>query len=112
MKFTTNISAQTNEDTWLCCPSCNESGGMHQEIITVYPSAGGVVQINTGNGNIRTWGSGTPQADLNPSMYRDGLTLHFSCEHCDGLEDGHSILNIYQHKGITFLNWGEKEGET
>jgi len=95
--------------TALRCPSCDEYGGLHQEIITVYPAKGGVIEINSRNGNIRTWGSGTPQEALNPSMYRDGLTVHFSCEHCGGFEDVQQTLRMAQHKGLTLVDWEERE---
>ena len=40
------------------------------------------------------------QGSGNPSARRDGIKVHFWCE------GGHDmVLNIYQHKGITFLDW-------
>ena len=39
--------------------------------------------------------------DENPSGRRSGLSITFSCEQCDALP----VLNIYQHKGQTFVEW-------
>jgi|TARA_R110000744_G_scaffold63849_1_gene131316 hypothetical protein len=105
MKFNGKPTKIEEMSQSLRCPSCNEYGGLHQEIITVYPRGGGIIQIDSSNGNIRTRESETPERSLNPSMYRDGLTVHFSCEHCDGHEDDQTNLRIYQHKGMTLLDW-------
>ena len=37
----------------------------------------------------------------NPSYRRHGLTIRFSCEHCDYAP----VLAISQHKGNTFVEW-------
>ena len=40
----------------------------------------------------------------NPSLRRDGLSIFFWCETCEN----HPKLNIYQHKGSTYIQWGNK----
>ena len=37
----------------------------------------------------------------NPSPRRHGLRIHFSCEQCDSRPE----LDIFQHKGYTFVNF-------
>jgi len=39
--------------------------------------------------------------DGNPSPRRQGLKIYFYCELCDEI----FILNIYQHKGVTMVEW-------
>jgi len=48
----------------------------------------------------------TIKSDLkgNPSMRRDGLKIHFKCEMCPVK----SVLEIYQHKGQTFIEFKVK----
>jgi len=43
----------------------------------------------------------------NPSGRRQGLTILFECESCHA-EDGGKLrfaLDVYQHKGMTYLEW-------
>ena len=42
--------------------------------------------------------------DGNPSKRRDGLRIHFFCEHCNKL----SVMDIWQHKGSTYIKFYEK----
>jgi predicted nucleic-acid-binding Zn-ribbon protein len=37
----------------------------------------------------------------NPSARRSGLFITFDCEQCEG----DKMLNVYQHKGTTYLEW-------
>lgn len=41
----------------------------------------------------------------NPSPRRDGLKIHFFCEMCSAK----SALDIYQHKGQTFVKFYQKK---
>jgi len=41
----------------------------------------------------------------NPSKRRDGLKIHFFCEMCSAK----SVLDIYQHKGQTFVKFYQKK---
>lgn len=41
----------------------------------------------------------------NPSDRRGGMVIKFECEHCPGFKP----LHIFQHKGITFVEWGGTE---
>lgn len=44
----------------------------------------------------------------NPSSRRQGIKIRFSCEHC---RDTTHVLNIVQHKGVTYVSWDvESEG--
>jgi hypothetical protein len=40
----------------------------------------------------------------NPSPRRDGLSILFWCEGCTNFPK----LNIFQHKGSTYIQWGSK----
>jgi hypothetical protein len=37
----------------------------------------------------------------NPSSRRDGILIHFWCEHCEEKP----VMAILQHKGTTFIGW-------
>lgn len=41
----------------------------------------------------------------NPSSRRHGLTIHFECEHCHHEGEDAFHLNIWQHKGTTYMHW-------
>lgn len=93
MDFNTNI------DDELTCPHCM-SDYLHQISVNVYEkkedetdplriciSEGEVIIVKDNEGN--------------PSPRRDGLCIIFECEGCDNL----SKLNIFQHKGCTYIQW-------
>lgn len=91
----------------LLCPHCGESY-LHQENASVFwqeegEQDGSVVLSN----RIRTvtMPTGGHQAPENPSKYRDGLSVFFSCEFCPTMT---ARLNIYQHKGHTFIEWASE----
>jgi len=54
-----------------------------------------------------------PSADAkNPSLRRHGLTITFTCEGCsDNLSEDFE-LHIAQHKGNTYIGWGEFKPKT
>jgi hypothetical protein len=53
----------------------------------------------------------------NPSSRRDGITIEFECENCNGAPPpqqnpafglSKNYLHIVQHKGTTYLSWNNK----
>jgi len=89
----------------LYCPRCGEMN-LHQDIVSVFnrneeDSETGLKAIVSRSGvNIKTDQRG------NPSSRRDGMIIHFWCEHCPG----HILrLSIYQHKGTTYVDWMKPE---
>jgi hypothetical protein len=79
----------------LSCPDC---GGtcLHQGAVSVF-----VRPVEDGR-CVSTHINGVVAGD-NPSPRRDGLTIRFFCETC-GVR-GRRALNIFQHKGQTFIEW-------
>lgn len=45
--------------------------------------------------------------DDNPSPRRQGLLIEFSCETCGMGKQHRHILQIYQHKGQTYVEWAD-----
>ena len=87
----------------LVCPHCRFNY-MHQGKVEVFDRSedgdtGDYVSVGGNGGSILSANSILPPG--NPSLRRHGLTIHFSCEGCDNLPQ----LNIYQHKGQTFVEW-------
>jgi hypothetical protein len=83
----------------LICPECT-CNNLHQKSIDTYfrPEDAEVgIHAHVGFGGVKA------DADVsgNPSARRSGLFITFECEQCEG--DKH--LNIYQHKGTTYLEW-------
>lgn len=100
----------------LKCPTCSESY-LHQRDVTVFQRYEDqpktiVMQQSEDNMIVTTFPS---EDTCNPSPRRHGLLIEFECEHChythvDGEGDEHPReplhrLAIYQHKGITFVEW-------
>jgi len=93
-------------DNQLLCPDCSENY-LHHESVDVYwrtedAEKGQHIHTHLSEGTTLTEG-----LDGNPSRRRHGLSVRFWCEHCDGTK----ILNISQHKGNTYMSWGETEHE-
>jgi hypothetical protein len=88
----------------LVCPFC---GGdyLHHEIVSVFDRAedddcgqhlvvaGSYIHLDT-------------DMNHNPSPRRGGLSIGFVCEQCDG----RPRLDIFQHKGQTFVGWYSPDG--
>jgi len=90
------------DDNILICPEC-KGINLHQDTVSVYncyedKDEGTHVDIDWDNISIDKSMIG------NPSPRRHGLSIHFSCETCEQDHPGH-ILNIYQHKGSTVVEW-------
>ncbi len=90
-----------SEDNELICPYC-KGNNLHQGNVHHFDRAedsdNGVHTISHGNGSV----SIDNEMEGNPSKRRHGLFIEFYCETCDvkGLR-----LNIYQHKGITYMGF-------
>lgn len=83
----------------LLCPHCN-GNNMHQHTVGIYnrdedATKGTHVEVTKDKVTIDS------KLDGNPSLRRQGLSIAFWCEHCDG----EYIFNIYQHKGLTLMGW-------
>jgi len=83
----------------LVCPKCDYNN-LHQESITVNwrkeDADVGVNVFSSLRGTIEN-----KDIRSNPSPRRDGILIRFKCEHCDAEPD----LAIFQHKGLTLINW-------
>lgn len=87
----------------LLCPSCGSSY-LHHEAIDIFerPEDADVVLHTTASGTVVTRLVATGESE-NPSGRRNGLFITFWCEGCDTTP----ILDILQHKGVTYLRWRE-----
>ena len=81
------------------CPSC-KGNNLHHEKVEIFergedqPTG---LHVSVENGKSIT------DTDLtgNPSNRRHGLSIHFSCEHCEAKP----VLTVVQHKGSTYVNF-------
>ena len=105
-----------DDDTWLMCPECNDNY-LHHASVTVYNRTEDaektrVTHLGTGmdgfthdveGGLDDTLTSATVESEHcnNPSSRRHGLQITFYCEVCGSKP----VLNLYQHKGFTGLEW-------
>ena len=88
-------------------PLCPKCGGeyLHQTNTTIYERSEDddwtTVMKQDGHEMVVTK---FPSADThNPSYRRHGLIIDFDCEHCPGPHH----LAIFQHKGVTYIEWVE-----
>jgi len=105
--FYNNITKNIGtDDTSLLCPVCGGNNLHHTDVfvssrrsednkvgITASISDGGKVAI-TGEANSE-----------NPSARRNGMSIYFYCEQCDDTATYPLRLNLYQHKGTTYIEW-------
>lgn len=96
----------------LRCPQCDE-GYLHQRTVTIFNPAGDgkntevtCVQAHTDTSTVLI----TDETTSNPSRDRNGMLIEFECEHCSWDEGGEAVpdklvLAVYQHKGVTFVQW-------
>ncbi|MCC6596912.1 MAG: hypothetical protein IT477_10430 [Rhodanobacteraceae bacterium] len=82
----------------LLCPGCHETY-LHQEKIEVFdcPEDQVGIRVVVENQTVLT----DKKVDHNPSQRRQGLLIHFSCEHCSH----RPTMAIWQHKGQTFMSF-------
>lgn len=98
----------------LHCPECG-SIYLHQTNVAVYnrdedKEYGLHVEVTSSSCNMDKVLTG------NPSPRRQGLSIVFFCEECNddspnnvkGIDHPGHILNIFQHKGETFIGWEGK----
>ena len=87
------------ENNILVCPHC-ESIYLHHKRIDVFERhEDAKTGLHVAVADMAT------HADMNmvgnPSSRRDGLSIQFWCEGCDATP----CLNVYQHKGNTYVEW-------
>ena len=90
----------------LHCPTCG-SIYIHQQTIGIYncdedKTTGLHLEVNHTNFTMDT------DMKDNPSPRRQGMSILFHCEECDGENPASHILNIFQHKGQTMIGWEGK----
>ena len=102
----------------LLCPSCGGSN-LHQMAVHVWERH----TEDAAQGTYTCADGKASRVELNaamagnPSRRRDGLTIEFSCESCNGYPVGaernpadsqpNQCLHIVQHKGTTYLSWNK-----
>ena len=89
------------DEVTLLCPKC---GGafLHQYEIEVWIRQKEDADEGTHVLVSKSVVSENKSMEGNPSPRRDGLSISFACENCDGV---HKLI-VIQHKGSTFLKWG------
>lgn len=101
--------AHVDSEGYLRCHHCGEHY-LHQGNTTIFSRVEDAdwtrVMQQNGDEMVTT---DFPSIDvLNPSSRRHGMIIEFSCEYCHGDESLDSLrLAIYQHKGVTFIEWVE-----
>jgi hypothetical protein len=83
----------------LICPKCG-CNNLHHRMVDVYfrpEDAEHGIHTHVGYGGAKT----DMDVSGNPSARRSGLFITFECEQCEG----DKMLDIYQHKGTTYLEW-------
>jgi hypothetical protein len=93
------------EDNILLCPRCS-SNNMHQGAVTVFNRAEDAkdVQVTAITPDSEAVTTTIPnQTTSNPSSRRHGLLIDFECELCHNI--GKLTLAVYQHKGLTLVEW-------
>jgi len=92
-----------SEDNILHCPICNEQNLHHTSVEVFTRHEDDLTTLVTVVGPAGKTSVGSVDSDqcLNPSSRRDGLRIHFICEHCHGGK----VLEIAQHKGCTLVEW-------
>jgi len=96
-------NASTDEDGVLCCPDCGANGYLHQKAaISIWRDAedSRATLVFSSRGRIEM----ERISDGEAPGRRDSLYILFTCEVCDGC-DHYRVLEIMQHKGITFAVW-------
>jgi hypothetical protein len=102
------VNVAINSDNILCCPKCRGEN-LHQGTVEVFnrPQEDALslaVLVRPG------YGPKTGDPNRNPSDRRQGLSVGFWCETCEaesGPDHETLKLQIWQHKGITFIRWEE-----
>jgi hypothetical protein len=105
-----NHELNFEKETHLCeyalaikCPNCGEAGDIHPISAAAYmreedSKTGNYARVTRDQVETVSGGELPP---CNPSERRDGFTLLFECWECDRV----LIMDIFQHKGPTYLSW-------
>ena len=110
------IDTETGHNA-LLCPQCG-GNNLHQGAVHVWQRSS--EESKTGAYSCADHARSNVQYDAdmggNPSLRRDGMTIEFECENCNGAPPPHenpafaerkSYLHIVQHKGTTYLSWNK-----
>lgn len=104
--------------TALTCPKC-DGRNLHQINTAIYERKEDepYTTVISQNGHEVTAIKFPSEETHNPSSRRQGLTIEFTCENCHEANwDGEKAipsnrepfhLAIYQHKGVTYMEWVE-----
>jgi hypothetical protein len=95
----TFVDDGNDDSTELKCPSCGESNLHHERVEVFYR----IEDAPTGSRAVVDAGKVSMDTDItgNPSERRDGLSIHFRCEHCPAKP----IFHVLQHKGSTYVEF-------
>ena len=99
-----SLGFDLNDPDVLLCPHCDFTY-LHQGRVDVFErqeDATDGLHVSTDGRQVQV---DNDLAD-NPSRRRHGLRIYFSCEGCCA----GPVLNIFQHKGQTFLRWEDRHG--
>ena len=108
-----NEKAVKIDDYTLICPSCGGNNLHHHtvEIFNRTEDAATGVHIKA---EVAEWNHDNDLKDTammdtnmeeNPSKRRQGISIGFLCETCDGDDGVDMVLDIVQHKGSTYMFW-------
>ena len=87
----------------LLCPRCGECFLHHEDAsIFVREEDDYWTTVITQNGPNVTSTPFPNSETCNPSARRQGMIIRFSCEHCENVP---LQLALYQHKGVTYMEW-------
>jgi hypothetical protein len=106
--FFKNTTDAVLNDGELHCPKC-ACRHIHHDAVAVYDRGEDDVDVTitrVQTGGILTQRIKNEYSD-NPSIRRHGLTISFWCEGCDNENEPYK-LNVVQHKGTTYVFWGER----
>lgn len=98
----------------LLCPVCNGNNLHHNAVIHYHRREDAdAVRVTSVEGDEFNSSIVPNETSGNPSRRRDGIAIEFWCENCHGGgEDSDTEfpeyfrLQIQQHKGTTYLDWG------
>lgn len=91
------VSVRISDELELVCPACG-GANLHHETLEWWTR-----EREDGEASVQILGKPITGASRNPSSRRDGVRIRFFCEHgCDV-----PPLDIRQHKGTTYVSWGE-----
>lgn len=102
----TNKPIDMNDYGRLSCPCCkDEESNLHHGRIEVFNRQ---EDSETGNHTVIDGSKTIIDNDVsgNPSPRRDGISIVFWCEQCGE----QSILDIIQHKGMSYMRWYDGRG--